>query len=126
MVDVWAARPEVVFAHERLVEKLARYSGDVVLVRARSGSEFSWDLMRGCPISFAGLFGVQAALWLGYDVIHMPGFDEHDDEGRFYDEDYTEDSRESHRKWFRRVAEADVPARFVVDESSALYEILGD
>jgi hypothetical protein len=124
MVDVWASRPETVFAHERVAGKLERYPGAVVLAKARAGHEFSWDLAGGCPISFGGLFGVQTALWLGYDTIHLPGFDEHDDEGRFYDEDYLEDSRESHREWFRRVAKAGVPARFVVDKSSALYPIL--
>ncbi len=124
MVDVWASRPPVVFAHGRLREKLSRYPDDVVLAKARAGRDFSWDIECGCPISFGGLFGVQVALFLGYGVIHLPGFDEHDNEARFFDEDYIEESRESHREWFRRVADAGLAARFIVDKSSALYPIL--
>jgi hypothetical protein len=126
IVDLWRARPRVAFAHERLKERIGNYPGLVVFAKGKAGRAFSWDIASGCPISFAGLFALQVALWIGrYKTIRLLGYDEHDNEGRFFDHEYIEESRESHREWFRRVARTPLPARIVADKTSALYPILG-
>jgi hypothetical protein len=66
---------------------------------------FHYDMVKGSDASFGGYLAIVVAVFLGFEIIYLLGFDEHNDEGHFDDDSTTCLYRESaHIPWFNLVA----------------------